>query len=268
MLVAMSEGGRVDAAAASKGARFDCPHCHGEVILKRGRFVIAHFAHKPPTDCTWASGETRAHLEAKALLAQALASRGLKAEVEVVVECLPGDRRADVMAWGPHGRAVAFELQHTPIGPEEIERRSFSYANSGVAQIWIPFIRQSVWNDGERRGESGWFLARYSPRPFEKWVHGLCAGRGMWMYDPVGKQFWLGRLAGHQIYVEETSWYSEGGDEETGGGFYRWSKRYKELTLTGPYAPERLHVRVTRRKAFGTKEYKWPAGLMANLEPF
>lgn len=40
MLVAMSEGGRVDAATASKGARFDCPHCHGGVILKRGRFVI------------------------------------------------------------------------------------------------------------------------------------------------------------------------------------------------------------------------------------
>lgn len=266
MLVAKLGEDRIDAAIAQRGPEYHCPQCKGVVILKKGRKVIDHFAHKPPTDCTWAAGETRAHLEAKLIVSQALAGRGLKAQVECVVDTLPGDRRADVMAWSPKGLQIAFELQHTPIGLDEIERRAFSYARAGIAQIWIPFLKASVWKDGESRG-GGWFVRQYSPRPFERWVHGLNGKSGMWMYDPAEKKFWLGRLEGHQIYVEETSWYSEGGEENYGGGFHRWSKRYKELTLEGPYAPESLLIKVAPRRAFKTKDYNWPAGRIAHLVP-
>lgn len=87
------------------------------------------------------------------------------------------------------------------------------------------------------------------------------------MYDPAEKEFWLGSLAGHQIYVEETSWHSEGGEEKSAGGFYRWSKRYKELTLKGPYTAEKLLIKVEPRRAFATKEYSWPAGRVTHLTP-
>ncbi len=50
-------------------------------------------------------------------------------------------------------------------------------------------------------------------------------------------------MAGHQIYVEETSWYSEGGEKNYGGGFHRWSKRYKELTLEGPHKADNLLIK-------------------------
>ena len=112
MLVANLGGMRIDSASAKRGPEYRCPKCRGIVILKHGRKVIEHFAHKPPTDCSWATGETRAHLEAKALVQAALTGRGLKAEVEFVVNTLPGDRRADVMAWSPKGLQIAFELQH------------------------------------------------------------------------------------------------------------------------------------------------------------
>lgn len=112
MLVANLGGMRIDSASAKRGPEYRCPKCSGIVILKQGRKVIEHFAHKPPTDCSWATGETRAHLEAKALVQAALTGRGLKAEVEFVVNTLPGDRRADVMAWSPKGLQIAFELQH------------------------------------------------------------------------------------------------------------------------------------------------------------
>ena len=266
MLVAQLGTERIDAALAERGPEYHCPQCKGIVILKKGRKVIDHFAHKPPTDCSWASGETRAHLEAKNLVAAALIGRGLKAQVEFVLNTLPGDRRADVMAWSPKGLQIAFELQHTPIDLNEIERRASSYAKAEVAQIWIPFLRASVWKDGEAR-KGGWFVERYSPRPFERWVHGFNGKHGMWMYDPDDKEFWLGRMTGHQIYVEETNWYSEGGEENTSGGFPRWSLRYKELMLEGPHKAEKLLIKVEARRAFDKKGYHWPAGRVAHLTP-
>ncbi len=89
----------------------------------------------------------------------------------------------------------------------------------------------------------------------------------MWMYDPDDKEFWLGRMTGHQIYVEETSWYSEGGEENTSGGFPRWSLRYKELMLEGPHKAEKLLIKVEARRAFDKKGYHWPAGRVAHLTP-
>ena len=59
----------------------------------------------------------------------------------------------------------------------------------------------------------------------------------MWMYDPAEKEFWPGRLAGHQFYIEETSWFSEGGEKTAPGGFYKYSQRYRELTLEVPFKP-------------------------------
>jgi competence protein CoiA len=110
-------------------------------------------------------------------------------------------------------------------------------------------------------------VKRYSPRPFERWVHGLNGKHGMWMYDPAKKEFWLGRMEGHQIYVEESSWYSEGGEESYGGGFHRWSKRYKELTLQGPHEADKLLIKVEACRAFSAKGYSWPAGRIAHLTP-
>lgn len=266
MLIANLKRERIEAFFAERGPEYRCPECDGVVILKKGRKVIDHFAHKPPTDCSWATGETRAHLEAKLLVANALTKRGLRAEVEFVVNTLPGDRRADVMAWSSNGRQIAFELQHSPIDLDEIEARASSYVRAGVAQIWIPFLKASVWNDGEPRA-GGWFVKRYSPRPFERWVHGFNGEQGMWMYDPPRKKFWRGRLAGHRIYVEETTWYSEGGVQNYGGGYHRWSKRFKELTLDGPYDAERLLINIEARRAFATKDYSWPAGWVAHFTP-
>lgn len=155
MLVANLGDTRIDAASAKRGPEYRCPKCSGIVILKQGRKVIEHFAHKPSTDCSWARGETRAHLEAKVLVQAALVERGLKAEVEFVVNTLPGDRRADVMAWSPKGQQIAFELQHTPIDLNEIEARASSYARAGIAQIWIPFLKDVVWKEGEPRHGAG-----------------------------------------------------------------------------------------------------------------
>jgi competence protein CoiA len=171
------------------------------------------------------------------------------------------------MAWSPDGLQLAFELQHTSIGLEEIEKRAFCYACEGIAQIWIPFLRASELKAAEPHGAGRMFIEKYSPRPFEKWVHGLFGKDGMWMYAPHDKTFWHARLAGHQIYVEESSWFEAGGEERTAGGFYRWSKRYRELTLSGPHSINNLDIKIGTRKAASLAGYNWPAGRFATLSP-
>lgn len=259
MLVAKLNGHRVEATGAARGLGYRCPGCEGDLVLKQGPIVIAHFAHKPPTSCEWASAETIAHLQAKRLMANALRGRGLKAEVEFIVDTLPGDRRADVMTWRPDGQMVAIEFQHTPISLSEIERRAFSYARANIAQIWIPFLNSTAWRKGTR-AEGGYSVRRYSPQSFEKWVHGLHAGYGMWMYDPKEQHFWHARLHPHEVYVEESSWYGEGGEERSAGGYYRTSKRYRDLALRGPFQLDAVRISLNTRFASSLPPHRWPAG--------
>jgi hypothetical protein len=193
-------------------------------------------------------------------------ARGRRAEVEYVVTGLPGDRRADVMVWSATGQRLAFELQHTSIGLDEIEARASCYARAGIAQIWIPFLSTAIWSNAEPRSGK-LFVEKYSARPFERWIHGLHGTQGMWMYSPRHKKFWRARLAGHQLWVEESTWFETGGEERSAGGFYRWSKRYRELTMSGPYQLEKLKIVLTKRKAASLSTYNWPSGLIASFVP-
>ncbi|MCD1267000.1 hypothetical protein B5M41_025290 [Shinella sumterensis] len=59
MLTANCNGYRVDAASSFKGPLFECPKCGRVVTLKKGQIKTAHFAHKPPTDCTWLQAKHR-----------------------------------------------------------------------------------------------------------------------------------------------------------------------------------------------------------------
>jgi len=183
-----------------------------------------------------------------------------------VVEALPGDRRADVMTWSPSGKHTAIELQHSSISLDEIEARAATYARLGIAQIWIPFLSDKTFNDGEYQGDGSLLVRAFAPRQFEKWVHGFCGSEGMWMYHPSDRSFWHARLAAHMIYVPLTEWYGEGGEEMSGGGYERFSKKYRQLTLVGPHDFRSLRVRVRKRQARSLAHYNWPSGLIANLE--
>lgn len=267
MLVAALKGDRIEAEVAERGQDFVCPKCTRPVILRRGRIKIAHFAHKPPTDCTWASGETLAHLDAKKTFRDSFAARGLRAEVEFIVPSLPNDRRADVIVWSPAGKQAALELQHTSIGIEEIEKRAHSYAREGIAQAWVPFLRPKVLADAETRegGTQGnLFIEKYPARPFERWANALHFGR-LWFYDPTRKAVWRGRFDDHQIFVDYSDWYTSDGEEMSAGGYHRVSKRWKELTLWGPYSVDEIKIKIEYRKAWRTDRYNVPQGHIARL---
>jgi len=269
ILIAHTDAGRVEAAEAIRGTRHVCPNCLSEVILKRGRIVIAHFAHKPPVECDWARGETLAHMEAKRIIAESFVSRGLRAEIEWPVPTLPSHRRADVMVWNDRGDSVAVELQHTAIDLDEIEARAFSYAGAGIAQIWIPFLSDQIWDEADAvkkpDGRSEYFVRRYPARPFERWIHGFNFGLVPY-FDPTSKVLWFGSMEGHWISGDGSTWYDQWGQEQYSAGYNRWSKRWRELTLVGPYQPKEIRILPKRRTAKSLGHYHWPGGWY--IEPY
>ncbi|TPK32230.1 hypothetical protein FJ492_28065 [Mesorhizobium sp. B2-5-4] len=266
MLIAEVDDYPVDAKFVEKGLRYRCPLCKRPVVLRRGLLVAANFGHKPRDTCSWAKGETRAHLDAKRLVYDEFEHRGGKTKLEHVVDTLPGDRRADVMAWSPEGPMVAFELQHTAIDSRSISVRAAAYARIGVWQIWIPFLRPLVWRDGRVAEDWDWKVQRYPARPFERWIYtfGLDS---MWMYDPEKSDFWSARMAPVMLWKEESMYYGEGGEENYRGGYQYESKIYRELTLRGPYKISSLRVRRTKVPSRRKDGFIWPKAVVAYLEP-
>jgi len=264
MLVALHDGQRTEATSAQRNDGYTCPNCKGPVVLKRGRIVIAHFAHKPPVSCDWAAGETLAHLEAKHLFAALFRGRGRRVEIEYTIPAVPSFRRADVVVWSRRDHPVVVELQHTNIGIEEIEMRAFAYAKAGFVQTWIPFLRPDIWDSAQQledddRGRSQYLIKRYAARPFERWIHGFNCGHIMY-YDPRLKALWSGSFEGHLISGGGDTWYDSDGNENYSAPYARWSRRWRELALTGPFELADIFFKPKPRTAYSVGPHRWPAG--------
>lgn len=224
MLVALRDGERVEAAGAIKGPAYVCPECKGAVILKQGTRKVEHFAHKPPS-CEWGKGETAEHMGAKLALQAAFRVRGLRAEVEWPVLSSGGNRRADVVVWSPTGKLFAFEVQHQPIEPDEIARRTEAYLAARIPVVWISLHRdRDLWRNVIYNGPGALWIEKYSVRPWERWAHGYHMG-SLWFYRPKDQTFWSGRLEDFLIEVPSSEWYDSDGNENSSGGYTRVAKK-------------------------------------------
>ena len=264
MLVALLEDQRVDALSASKGPSYFCPNCRAQVILKQGRIIIHHFAHKPPTQCSWASGETREHLLAKTVIRDAFRERGYQADYEVEVLSGGGDRRADVLLTNGNGKRVAIEIQHTPILYDAMERRTSGYAAARVPVIWLGILSTKM-KDEAAPTKGGLIIEQYVIRPWEKWAHAYYF-KELWYLDPAEQTLWQGKFYDYDIEVESTSWYNEYGEEQSAGGYSRVSKKWKTLELTGPVPLREVNIDLKTRKAWSSPVFSLPGGQFAHFK--
>jgi len=259
VLVAHLENRRVEAVGAQRGADFVCSGCGAPVILRRGRKVVAHFAHRPSAAGTARTAETRGHLQAKRLLHDALRARGLRAEAEFATEQVAWDRRADVMVWSPGSRLpVAIEFQHSTIGIPELEVRAQTYARAGIAQLWVPFLRPDAFTRAELAVHGTRIVERYPVRLHELWMYGMAPERAFWMFDPDTQTFWNARFGDHRLMNREAIWYEMGAVKRYTRGGERRSRRYRSLRLAGPWSATELRLRTVARPAHRTEWFEWP----------
>lgn len=264
MLIALQDNTRIDAWGASRGLLYRCPNCHDEVILKQGRIVVPHFAHKPPTNCVWATGETREHMLSKKVIRDAFVSRGYKAECEVEVLSSAGDRRADVLIENKNGHRVAIEVQHTPISYEHIEERTNGYLAAGIPVVWIGLLSAQMKALADHL-EDEILFEKYVQRPWEKWAHAYYF-KELWYIDPYKETLWKGEFSDYTIDVPSTSWYNEYGEEQYAGGFSRKSNKWKTLILSSEQSLASINIIVKNRKGWSSNVFSLPGGMYARFK--
>ncbi len=113
---------------------FYCPKCKEEVHLKQGIVRIPHFAHFPESTCTYAGGESQAHLNCKRNIYTVLKRNPACQTVQL--EAPVGTRIADVLAT-IHGTSVAVEVQRSDETIDGVAAKLRDYHNSGVTCIYI-----------------------------------------------------------------------------------------------------------------------------------
>jgi len=112
---------------------------------KRSRLGNRFFAHDQKPQACDLSGETLQHQELKAMLAAAVRAAGGRALVEAVPAVGDvGGWRADVLAVGPEGNRVAFEVQLASMTVDEGRARTAKYVRDGIQSVWVT-IRPAVW---------------------------------------------------------------------------------------------------------------------------
>lgn len=193
---------------SGKGADYFCPGCGASVVLKAGYYKIPHFAHLPNSDCGYGSGESEKHREIKAALFEHLKT----ITPYVTVEQRLGDHITDVYAKIGHQR-FAYEIQLSPIDPEEIIDRMRTYAAvCQAATVWI------LYSD-----EMDCALVAGEVYRIKKW----------WTFI---QRMQLGSLiffvsGGFQTlrFEEATRWVES---TEYGGGYYRALKQSRTVNLS------------------------------------
>ena len=189
---------------------FSCPKCGAEVYIRKGHIKIHHFAHKPLVICPYGLGESETHRQAKSAIYERLAQhpKVTHCELEYDLGVVVPDIYAVIQS-----TPVAIEVQISNLSLSEIMRRTQHYRQLDIAVLWLPVF------DTTLQGE------RYAPRAWEKWLHVTYFGR---VY------YWLADLTvlpvhfdEYRLSVEGSSWYDEDGEEQSGGGYTKPSKRWR-----------------------------------------
>lgn len=189
---------------------FLCPKCSKELNIRKGQIKAHHFAHKPPVTCSYGQGESEAHRKAKWAIYDALNKRSDVSECEL--EKSWGEVVSDIFVV-IRGASIAIEVQISNLTIDQIIHRTKMYYSKDIAVLWLPLFLDNMSKN------------KYSPKAWERWLHATYYGRVYyWLADLTVVPVHFGAF---NLYVEESHWYSEYGEEQNAGGYERTSKRYK-----------------------------------------
>jgi hypothetical protein len=136
------------------------------------------------------------------------------------------------------------------------------------AQIWLPFLDAEVLaTAAERSGgkDGNRHIERYAAPRWQRWLHGYNFGE-LWFYESARAALWCGHFSPHFVPVTPALPDKNSNDgPENALECLRPSKRWRELTLWGPYRPEQLRIDLGYRAATELGGYRYPAGPTARF---
>jgi competence protein CoiA len=206
---------------------FFCPKCGADVLLKKGKKKIHHFAHVPPFNCIYGQGESELHLKAKKDIYLALKDYKdcSKCEIERHLDGVRPDISLMI-----RDKYVAIEIQKSNIDIETIIQRTMRYKKLGIYLLWIiPF------NKPKQSTQEGYEDITHIP-DWGKYIHSMYYGRMYyWQYGAVVTAFHFKTFS---RYIPIEIWHNEEGDSGVGGGYEKYMKYQK--TMYPLYKP--LHI--------------------------
>jgi competence protein CoiA len=189
---------------------FYCVGCKKELVLKKGRIKVHHFAHKPPFSCNRGQGETEKHRECKESIYKMLLTMPNVRDVDMEHDL--GSAVADVYAL-INNVPVAIEVQRSILTVNEITRRTKEYQRLGVHVLWLLLFSTRISEE------------HFSPSAWEKWCHATYYGRVY--YWTSGLDVIPYHFSEYKLYIKSSTWYEADGNQRSAGGYYKSSKRYK-----------------------------------------
>lgn len=118
----------VSAKQASRQENYYCLECAGLVRARGGLQRQIHFYHVDPERPCRQHGKTLEHLQVQQFLNKILDKSALEVPFKEI------NRIADVV-WYP--QKIVFEVQCSPIAPDEIRARNADYGSLGYQVVWI-----------------------------------------------------------------------------------------------------------------------------------
>lgn len=115
------------------GQSFRCPNCHGALLIKNGKQLPAHFAHRNNA-CVASEPESATHMRGKKLLARIGRAAGWQADFEVYLPKIK--QRVDVLLTRGE-QQVALEFQCSPLSVDRLYERTAGYREIGLPVRWI-----------------------------------------------------------------------------------------------------------------------------------
>ena len=194
-------------------AKFTCPECLDEVILKAGTKYVPHFAHQPGSTCHHGEGETLWHRKGKRLVADLYRAEGCRVELERKL----GARRTDAMVTTPEYECVAFELQRKDEGLDVLQQRTRDLLGWVDRVVWVlPWTARPMPGGLRYNTRQSFDYICNSPHP---------SVSAMFFDDALGELISC-TVARWEIYREP---YDVEGYGEV-GGYWHTSTRYVRLT--------------------------------------
>lgn len=139
LIAATSTGTRIEASHETPRVNYSCPECQTDVIVRKGKKVVPHFAHRAKGKCQ-SAGESWRHLAAKRMLGDGFRAMGYNVAFEESHS--QGRRRVDVAvtltATSGEQFRIAVEVQDSPISVDEIKRRIGLDRQAGFfCTVWV-----------------------------------------------------------------------------------------------------------------------------------
>jgi len=210
-------------AAHKRDGPFYCPDTYEELIVRKCVDKIDHFAYKVRYSPIVTKPETELHKACKHEILKSLTEMFPEGKWEVERQTFKENKEKGLKRVIPDisGRNTAsncpiiIEIQASFLSISQIIQRTLEYSKRGAFILWVIPLKQPLGTDNFR------------PRLFERFLHQMYYGRIYYWRPGLGRNVMPVHYDTAERYIEENTWYEEGGFERTEGGYFKSYRRIK-----------------------------------------